>query len=133
MIRKQTRYAVFEFDTARRILFLEITSPVTIDLDIAREMLHIRLEVTEGKPCYVIAESSRVRGITAEAKEYVLRPDGGQYNILGAALIVNNPVAALLANIFIKSRKQYPSRYFTSRAAAVEWIEQLEHSFIRKI
>jgi hypothetical protein len=52
------------------------------------------------------------------------QPEGGLKNILGAAFTGGNPVAVLIANIFIKTPTDFQSRFFTSRERAVSWIEQ---------
>jgi hypothetical protein len=73
----------------------------------------------------LVIEFSNVREITPEAKDFLLRKDGGAYNILGVAFLANNPVSALIANIFIKSKNEFPSRYFSTKANAMQWIAEL--------
>jgi hypothetical protein len=43
-------------------------------------------------------------------------------NILGAAFIASNPVAALIANIFVKTPKDFIARFFSNRKEALDWI-----------
>jgi hypothetical protein len=105
------------------IVFAEFRPDLKVDLDEAREIVTNRLEFTRNRKHFLILDVSNVRQLTAEAKEFMQRPDAGLKNILGAAFTGGNPVAVLIANIFIKSPKDFQARFFTSREAAVSWIE----------
>lgn len=132
MIKKTFPLATFEVDFSNRILSAEFTSNVKVDLTVARELVQNRLEITDGNPFYLIIEFSNVREVTQKAKEYLLDPDGGLQNILGAAFLANNPVSALIANIFIKSSKKFPARYFSKKADAVRWIIEINQTIVKK-
>ena len=120
------RYSMMTCSTEpdSNLVFADFHPNVKMDLAAARESVMDRLEFTQNKKHFLILDVTNVRQLTAEAREYLLRPDAGLKNILGAAFTGNNPVAALLANIFIKSPKNFPTRFFSSREAAVAWIEQ---------
>ncbi len=105
------------------IVFAEFHPSQKIDLAGAREIVRNRLEFTQNKKHFLISDVTHVRQITAEAKEFLQRPEEGLKNILGAAFTGSNPVAVLIANIFIKTPKNFHAQFFTSREAAVAWIE----------
>ena len=132
MIKKTFPLATFEVDAGNRILSAEFTANVKVDLAIAKELVRNRIEITNGNPYYLIIEFSNVREVTQKAKEYLLDADGGLHNILGAAFLANNPVSALIANIFIKSSKKFPARYFSKKADAVQWIIDLDRTILKK-
>jgi hypothetical protein len=106
------------------IIFAELREPVRVDITVARDLVADRLSFTENRKHYLIADISNVKGISAEAKEFLQRPEGGLKNILGAALIASNPVSALIANIFIKTRANFQTRFFSDRKDAMEWINE---------
>ena len=106
------------------VVFAEYPANLKVDLETAMEIVRDRLQFTENKQHYLISDTTNVREITVEAKEFLQRPDGGLKNILGAAFIGSNPVAALIANIFIKTPKTFQARFFTSREAAQAWVEE---------
>jgi hypothetical protein len=106
------------------IVFAEFPANLKVDLEEAQEIVRNRLQFTQNKPHYLISDTTNVRQVTAEAKEFLQRPAGGLKNILGAAFIGSNPVAVLIANIFIKTPKNFQARFFPSREAAFAWIEE---------
>jgi hypothetical protein len=69
---------------------------------------------------------TNVKSISSEAKKYLLNPNSGTKNILGAAFIASNFVAALIANIFIKPKKNFPSKFFSKKFEAIHWIKELK-------
>jgi hypothetical protein len=133
ILRKKFPLATFDIDSVNRIVSAEFTANVKVDLDIAKELVKNRMEITNDEAFYLIIEFSNVREVTSDAKEYLLRPDGGLHNILGAAFMANNPVSALIANVFIKSSKEFPARYFSSKANAVQWIAELQQARLRRL
>jgi hypothetical protein len=133
MTRKTFPLATFDIDPIKRIVSAEFTGCPKIDLEIAKELVRNRMETTDNQAFYIVIEFSNVREITPEAKHYLLAPEGGLQNILGAAFLANNPVSALIANIFIKSSKKFPSRYFATKEHAIQWILELQQSIMKKI
>jgi hypothetical protein len=71
---------------------------------------------------------SNVRAVTAEAKKYMQEPGGGLKNILGAALIASNPVSALIANIFVKTPKNFQAKFFSRRGDAIDWVREQQRN-----
>jgi hypothetical protein len=71
---------------------------------------------------YLVLDMSNVRAITAQAKSYLQAPDAGLKHILGAALIAANPVSAMIANIFIKTPKDFQAKFFTNKEDAFDWV-----------
>jgi hypothetical protein len=106
---------------------------VKVDLNVARQIVSYRLDFTENKMHYLIVDMSNIRQVTAEAKEFMQSLDGGLKNILGAALIASNPVSALIANIFIKTPKDFQARFFYNKVDASNWIVEYSKKTANKI
>jgi hypothetical protein len=104
------------------IIFAELSDPIKVDLAVAKEIVASRLSFTGNQSHYLIVDISKVQSVTAEAKEYLQKPEGGLKNILGAALVASNPVSALIANIFIKTPKNFHARFFANKADAINWV-----------
>lgn len=124
MITKKYLSITFSTEHDSDVVFSEYPPGLKVDLKTAMEIVRDRLQFTENKQHYLISDTTNVREITVEAKEFLQQPDGGLKNILGAAFIASNPVAVLIANIFIKTPKSFQARFFSSRDAALAWIEE---------
>ena len=124
MIIKKYPLITFSTEPESDIIFMEFPVTVKVDLEKAREIVRCRLQFTKNRQHYLISDTTNVQHVTAEAKEFLQQPDTGLKNIIGAAFIGNNPVAALIANIFLKTPKDFEARFFPSREAAVNWIEE---------
>ncbi|MBI1769747.1 MAG: hypothetical protein HYR67_15370 [Bacteroidetes bacterium] len=112
------------FNTADNtdVIFAEFRANLEVDLSTARQIVANRLDFTGNKKHYLVLDMSNVRNVTAEAKKFLQQPEGGLKNILGAALIASNPVAALIANVFIKTPKNFQAKFFYNKQAALDWI-----------
>lgn len=111
------------------IVLIEFAGNLRVDLALARQIVAGRLEFTQNRDHYLIIDLSNVRHVSSEAKEFMQKPDAGLKNILGAAFIASNPVSALIANIFIKTPKDFQAKFFSNKNDALAWI----NGCIRKI
>ncbi|NJM25549.1 MAG: hypothetical protein HC859_08700 [Bacteroidia bacterium] len=108
------------------LVYAEFRHAVSVDLATAKAIVASRLEFTQNKMHLLVADMSLVKHMTTEAKEYMQRADGGLKNIVAAALIASNPLAALIANIFVKGPKEFPARFFSRKEDAIQWILALQ-------
>jgi len=122
MIAEKYPLVVFYSEMSSDIIYAEFPNNLKIDLPVAREIVANRFDLTKGKNHYIIVDVSNVRKITSEAKDYLQRPDAGLKNILGAAFIATNPVSAMIANIFVKTPKDFQAKFFSTKDAAFQWI-----------
>ncbi len=110
------------------IVYCEYNPKLKIDLDIARELTLNYHDFTAHKPIYLITDFSCIERVTQEAKGYWQSTESGITNLLGVAFIASNPVSALLANIFVKSPRVVPLKYFSDKKTALAWIKQLREN-----
>ncbi len=104
------------------VIFIEFSPNLKVDLSIAKQIVANRLDFTSNKKHYLVLDMSNIKNVTAEAKKFLQAPEGGLKNILGAAFIASNPVGALIANIFVKTPKDFIARFFTDKKEALDWI-----------
>ncbi len=113
-------------DEEMDIVFMEYPEGLKVDLEKAKAILACRLQFTQNKKHYLIIDLSNVREVSSEAKKFMQLPDQGLANILGAAFIAANPVSALIANIFIKTEKDFPAHFFSNQEDALHWLKELK-------
>jgi hypothetical protein len=104
------------------IVFGEFRDNLQVDLEVAQKIVDRRLSFTNEKLHYLVLDMSNVRAITTEAKNYLQAPETGLKHILGAALVASNPVSAMIANIFIKTPKDFQAKFFNNKKEAFDWI-----------
>lgn len=109
-------------EESSEIIFAQFSNIVVVDLVLAKELVAIRLSMMKEKKHYLVIDLSNVREVSAAAKEFLQRPDKGLKNILGAAFIATNPVSAMIANVFVKTPKDFQARSFTTKAEAFRWM-----------
>jgi hypothetical protein len=122
----QKKYSLFKIEQNHDIICVVFNKNLKVDIEIANQLVSDRLDFTQNKNYYYIIDLSNVRQITPDAKFFMQRSDGALKNILGAAFIASNPVSALLANIFIKAEKDFPSKFFSKMNDALDWIHELK-------
>jgi hypothetical protein len=114
------------------IIFAEFPANQKIDLAKAKEMVAYRLDMAQSKKHFIIVDISNVREVSKEAKEFLQQAENGLKNILGAAFIATNPVSALIANIFIKTPKDFEAKFFANKSDAFTWILDQRKKIITK-
>ncbi len=122
---KEYPFVIFRRELGSNIIFANYEESLKIDLTIAQAIVANRLEFTENEKHYLVLDVSHVRTVTPEAKKYMQQAEGGLKNILGAAFIANNPVSELIANVYVKTPKDFEARFFSNKDEAIRWI--IEH------
>jgi hypothetical protein len=120
-------------ETKGDIIFAEFEDQLKIDLDLAKELVMQRLLFTQNRKHFVLIDLSNVKGITSDAKEFMQRRDTGLKDILAAAFIGGNPISNLIANIFIKTPKDFPSKFFHNRIDAFRWVQECKRDMERHL
>jgi hypothetical protein len=130
MRKKDYRYiSVSCHEETPDIVFGSYAPHLTIDLEIAREMIENRLSFSEGQPVYTLIDFTNVKSVTKEARDYMNSAEGGLKGILGGAFLSNNVMATLFINLFLKiSKPTVPAKFFTNRDEAVKWLRRVRYS-----
>ena len=129
MLREEFKFATLETALEHDdIVVFDFGNLFEVNLPIAKEIVSYRHEFTQGKPHYVIFETSGIKVVSVEAKKYLQTENSALKNILAAAFVASNPVSALIANIFIRTPTDFKSRFFPSRYDALTWLKGLKES-----
>jgi hypothetical protein len=115
------------------IVFAEFPHNLKVDLTKAKEMVANRLFLTQNKKHFLVVDVSNVRAVTQEAKEFLQRSENGLKNILGAAFVATNPISTLIANIFVKTPKDFEARFFSNKEDAFDWIIEYRKKIMSNI
>lgn len=96
---------------------------IKINLDVAREIVKTRLEFTDYKPVVALAENLGVNSMDKQARDYL--SNEGVEGVRAGAIVIGSPVGALIGNFYLSvSKPKIPSRMFTSREAALKWLQK---------
>ena len=103
-----------------------VGGPITLDL--AKEIVKRRLELTNGENVLAVANVEAVKGIDRDARNYLSSEEGNK-GIKAGAIITDSAFNKHLANFFMKisfSKSTIPGKVFSNEADAVKWLRQFE-------
>lgn len=126
--RKDYRYVKCWTEDGSNIVLADFADGLQVDISVAREIVANRVDFTQGRRHYAIINMNNVREVSVAAREYLQREDAGLKNMLAAAFVGSTPVCELLSTIFIKTPKNFESRYFNDERKALEWIVEIKAS-----
>lgn len=97
----------------------------TMDLDMAITCVKDRLQFTDNKAYPCLVDVIMLKNSTKEARDYLAVQ--GNEGISANAILVNSMAFKMMANFYIMVNKpQNPTRMFTDKASALEWLEQFK-------
>ena len=109
------------------ILYGVFFTGITIDLDIAKEIVKTRLEYTDYIPYPMFIHDSGVVSMNKEARDYFSEKDGGMQGTVAAALLLKSVYSEFLGNFFLRITKpDMPTKIFTDEKKALEWLQQFK-------
>jgi hypothetical protein len=108
------------------ILFCSYKPHLEIDITVAKRIINDRVSFTEGKSYPILIDFSNMKSTTKEARDYMNSAEGGLKGLLCGAFLSNNVVGTLFVNLYFKvNSPPIPSRFFTSKAEAIEWLKKV--------
>lgn len=118
----------YKFKSVDGIFYLTyIGGPIT--LEIAKDLVKKRLEMTDGIPVLMIVTVLDLKGMEREARSY-LSSDDGIEGVKAGAIVVKSPFTTHMANFFMKisfSKSKMPARVFSSEEDAIAWLRQFQN------
>lgn len=123
---KAYRFMTCCMEPDNNIVFLNYHSDLSIDGELAKELIANRLNFTKNKKHYLIQHFSNIFDIDFEAITYLKDPENGFKNLLGVAFIATNESSFRLAKLFTNHFEKVPGKIFHTEEEAVEWIDHLK-------
>lgn len=107
------------------ILYCIYNEVKELDLNKARVCVQDRLNYISGQVYPSLFDITRVKHSTKEARDYMA--DEGNAGVVASAILVTSPMVKMAANIYIHvNRPKNPTRMFTSKDEAVQWLSQFK-------
>jgi hypothetical protein len=120
----ETASGIISLDEGLGIVHIKNKQGVEQSLADARENIAQLRELT-GDRAYPVLVDLEGSTLSREARNYYGSAEVRD-RLSGLALLVTNPVARVLANLFIGMKQPVtPTRLFTSEREAIEWLRQL--------
>jgi len=108
------------------IMYGEYKDNVTINLDAARKVAGIRVQLSNNKPFLNLAYITALNKVTKEARDFFSTGEG-MHCIKKLALITTSPISKMVGNFFLQiSKPTTPTRLFTREEDAVTWLKEGE-------
>ncbi len=102
------------------VILLTMKPYSRIELDGAKEFIKVCVEIAGEKAPVVLIDNSHPHTTTLKARRHL----SDAKEIAAAAGISNNSMSAFLGNLWIRTVPPvYPSKIFTSKESAVEWLK----------
>ena len=104
------------------ILYMEVLPKVVLTLSAVVENTDVVQRLAQGKRKPVFIDITRLAGITPDARNF--SAGEGVNDVLTAlAILIGSPLARAIGNLWLGINKPiFPSRLFTSKEDAIEWL-----------
>jgi len=127
LIETRSAHVVLGDDDVLRVI---VHDGASVTADDMRAFLAARMELAPHRVA-VIIDQRRILTMTRAAQE-AATVDADRRPTIGVAILIAGPIAVMVANFFlIFGRPRYPTKLFTSEAAALAWIEELRQAEAR--
>jgi hypothetical protein len=124
-MNQEEKYVHLEIEES--ILIGTYKKGLRITLPIAKSIVESRLKFTNNEEMPALVYNQGVVSMDKLARDFLSSIDGVK-GLKAGAIILDSPFTSLLSNFFIKVNKpKIPARTFTSKAAALKWLEQFKN------
>lgn len=121
----ESKYYRFKYENG--ILFgTYIGGPITLEL--AKEIVKKRLELTKGEDVLILVDVIGTKGIDRDARNF-LSSDAGSEGLKAGAIVTDSAFTKHLANFFLKipfNKGPMPGKLFSNYEDAIAWLRQYE-------
>lgn len=113
------------FEIKDDILYVAYLHNAVITIDIAKEIIRLRLEYTNGVAYPLLITGEGIRAMDKESRDYSAKH--GVEGVLAAALLGSSVYAEFFGNMFLRiTQTTIPSKLFTDKQQALLWLEQFK-------
>ncbi|HXP51234.1 MAG TPA: hypothetical protein VN922_14850 [Bacteroidia bacterium] len=117
----ETSFAIAEIKDG--ILFITYKKGISVKLEDAKEMIKNRLLFTGNVAYPMLVQDEGAIHIDKDARDYM--SNEGTQGVIAGAFVLRSVYGTFLINFYLSvTRPKIPSRMFTDRTKALEWLEQ---------
>lgn len=124
----ESPHVVFRIEDS--IVYAVYKKGVTIDLEAAREIGHLRRSFLKGRSYPGFADVRHLKLITKEARAYLEKEaiiEKEQSGVTAIAVLVGSRISVFMANLFMKIVKpKIPTKLFITKEQGLKWLEQFK-------
>lgn len=118
----ESTYVTFKIENS--ILIGIYRKDLTIDLQVAKQIVQDRLSFVNNEVYPALADARYVKLATKEARDYFATKDGTLW-MPALAILVGNHLTVIMANLFMRfSKPLIPTKAFRTREQALKWLQQ---------
>jgi hypothetical protein len=99
-----------------------------INLEIAKEIIKFRLEFTNNEPTIIFIDSSKVKTICKDSRDYFGSKEGTE-NLIAVAILTKSKLSVFLANFLLKvnlKSSKTKIKLFSEKEKAVLWLKTFQ-------
>lgn len=116
-----------KIESEEGLVILTLKSDLT-DINLIKEMVALRLEVTEKEPYLFLVNMKNTKKFSKEARDYLAGEKGAE-RVIAASLVIDSMLTATLANFFLRVNKpMVATKLFTNEEEAIHWLKTLKKS-----
>jgi len=117
-----TSYVYYELEDD--LLIGTYKKGLKINLEMAKEIVRARLELTNYQPVVALALNQGVVSMDKKARDY-LSSDEGIRGVIAGAIVLDTPFGSFLGNFYLSVTKpKIPLRIFSKVETALKWLQQ---------
>lgn len=108
------------------IIYLSIPSKTRISIEVAKEIVSQRHQLTKGLPYPGLCDVQKIGIVDKEAREYFCSEIAIK-GVLASAFLVRSFFSMFIVNLFLRLNAYnvpFPVKVFSDEKAAIEWLQQ---------
>jgi hypothetical protein len=124
MLKNLTQTAYTTLEMTDGVLVITFLPGIEITLDVAREIVQTRKNLTGLRSYPGLADVRQVKSVTRDAREF-LSSDEATQGVSAAAMLVDSAFSSFLVNFFMSvtaSKRKVPTKLFSDRKKAIQWL-----------
>ena len=126
MITRELEDEHFKFWIEDGILFGSYKHPIAIDLNLLKQHIRLRHEISQGEYQYFCFLTKGLKNYSKEAREYATVH--GQEFIHASAAIIESHVTRFLYNAYTKiNRPKVPFKAFYTKQEGIDWLNEIKN------
>ena len=131
MITRELENENFRIWIQDGILFSEYKKPIDIDVDMLKQHIAMRHEISNGEKQYCCLIAKGLKSYSRDARDYATKH--GQEYMHASVVILSSYISSFIYNVYIKINKPHiPFKAFKTIEDGVKWLNEIKKSNEKK-